>query len=413
VSNLRDRLNRIRELKKSESREEPQETRSSPVDVSIKGWDNCGYQVLKREVNAGLSFKIQKKLPLALAILVPDLAGRKLPQLEDFLFFDLETTGLSGGAGTLAFLAAFGRFVQNGKLHITQYLLLDYPGENDFLSAVLGELKNEKSVIVSYNGKCFDSQILKNRCLMNRIKPPEYCHADLLHPARRLWKNIINDCSQGSIETRILGLDRSNDIPGALAPEIWFEFLRTGETERLIGICDHNTADITGLASILAAISCIAENPLNSEDYNFDIERLALYWQNFIRIQKKCLPTEKEEVSQLDKLQTTGIEILRYTADKKFPRASIVYAQDLIKNGDFEEGRKRLLSITKSSFPKNIKAAAFRALAIDSERRLKNLKEAYKFVETGQKLKQAGSFWECEFEKRKERLEKKLNRLNP
>jgi len=413
VSNLRDRLNRIRELKKSESREEQQKTRSSPVDVSLKGWDNCGYQVLKREFNVGLSCKIQKKLPAALAILVPDLAGQKLPQIEDFLFFDLETTGLSGGAGTLAFLAAFGRFVQGGKLHITQYLLLDYPGENDFLSAVLGEFKNEKSVIVSYNGKCFDSQILKNRCLMNRIKPPEYCHADLLHPARRLWKNIINDCSQDSIETRILGLDRSNDIPGTLAPEIWFEFLRTGETGRLIGICDHNTADITGLASILGAISCIAENPLNSEDYNFDIERLALYWRDFIRIRKKCLPTEKVEISQLDKLQTTGIEILRYSADKKFPRASIVYAQDLIKNGDFEEGRKRLLSITKSSFPESIKAAALRALAIDSERRLKNLKEAYKFVETGLKLKQAGSFWECEFEKRKERLEKKFNRSNP
>jgi len=412
VPNLRDRLTLIRDLKKSETPVKAQASSFNTAGLTRMGWGICGHQVLKREITVDSPLKSMKSLPSALAILIPDLAWRKLPQIEDFLFFDLETTGLSGGAGTLAFLAAFGKFHAKGKLRITQYLLLDYPGENDFIEAVLGEFKNENSVIVSYNGKCFDSQILKNRCLMNRIKPPEYNHADLLHPARRLWKNIINDCSQKSIETEILGIDRGEDIPGALAPEIWFEFLKTGETKRLIGICDHNCADIAGLSSILSAIISIAASPLDEKNYNFDIERLALYWRNFIRTREKYLPTEKAEITQLDKLRVTGTEILRHAADKKYPRAAFVYAQDLIRSGNYEEGRKRLLSISKSSFPEGIKAAAFRALAIDSERRLKNLEEAYAFVEKGLKLKQAGSFWECEFEKRKERLEKKLNRSN-
>jgi len=271
VSNLRDRLKRIKELKKNNK---AVQSSVDETDLIKRGWLSCGFKVLKREVNVTSPIKASKSLPQALSIIVPDLAKRDLPAKEDFLFFDLETTGLSGGAGTVAFLAAFGRAAA-GKLQITQYLLLDYPGENDFLEHVLNELKTENAVIVSYNGKCFDSQIIKTRCLMNRIKPPLYLHADLLHPARRLWKALIQDCSQSSVETNILGLDRTGDIPGSLAPEIWFEFLKTGVAERLMGICDHNLSDIKGLAAILSSMITIAEAPFKTDKYSYDTERLA------------------------------------------------------------------------------------------------------------------------------------------
>ena len=406
AANLRDRLNRIRELKKSEGLQEPKNTRSPCENVSVadvsalteKGWEECGFQVLKREVVYEAPFKrTRKKLPDALEIVVPDLAGRDLPALEDFLFFDLETTGLSGGAGTTAFLAAFGR-IAAGKLHITQYLLLDYPRESDFLDAVLKEFKNEKSVIVTYNGKCFDSQILKTRCLMNGIRPPEYLHADLLYPARRLWKNIIADCSQGSVETRILGLDRSGDIPGALAPEIWFEFLKTGRTERLQGICDHNCADIAGLSSMLAAMVLIADDPFDSK-YRYDIERLSLHWRDFVR---------RTEKTQNCGLYITGEKLLRLAADNNFPRAAFVYAAFILRSGNYKEGRKRLQKIAEADFPEKIKAAALRTLAIDSERRLKCFEEALAFVKRGLELRETSALWHSGFERQKERLEKKL-----
>ena len=396
VPNLRDRLNRIRELKKIEV---PQAVNSLSDDVPALidcGWVNCGFKTMKREITVDTPLKFQTSLPPALAVVVPDLARRNLPELEDFLFFDLETTGLSGGAGTAAFLAAFGRIVSREKLRITQYLLLDYPGLNDFLENALKEFK-ENSVITSYNGKCFDSSILKTMCLMNGIRPPEYFHADLLHPARRLWKNIISDCSQGSIETQILGLDRGGDIPGALAPEIWFDFLRTGRTERLLGICDHNSADIAGLASILAAMISIASDPFDC-GYRYDIQRLALYWRDFLR---------RTEQTENTDLQITGNKLLRFTAEKNYPNAAFVYALDHLRSGNFEEGRERLLDIVKSSFPENIKASALRTLAIDSERRLKCFEEALGFVKHGLEL-EAGAFWKNEFERRKERLEKKL-----
>ncbi|MDR0443191.1 MAG: ribonuclease H-like domain-containing protein [Treponema sp.] len=396
AANLRDRLRRIQENKKNEN-SVPESVREERKILVMDGWNPCGYLTTKREVSVALPFDVQSSLPPALAILVPDC--RKLPAPSDFLFFDLETTGLSGGAGTVAFLAAFGRPVK-GKLLITQYLLLDYPGESDFIEAVLGEFKNEESVIVTYNGKCFDSQILKTRCLMNGVQPPEYLHADLLHPARRLWKNVVGDCSQGSIETRILGLDRSGDTPGALAPEIWFEFLRTGATERLIGICDHNCADISGLASILAAMISIAADPFVA-GIRYDPERLALYWRNFSVLEKDVFPAPV-----FDELKEKGERLLRLAAEN-CPRAAFVYALDQLRCGNFEEGRKRLLAISKSDFPDAIKAAALRSLAIDSEKR-RDIAEALDFTKRGLKLLSENISLKLEFEKRMQRLEKKL-----
>ena len=404
MENLRDRLKRIQEQKKNEtSRVDIQRPSSDDLPVFIEGWDACGFKTLKRKITVDTPLNLHSGLPKALAILVPDLAGRNKMSLEDFVFFDLETTGLSGGAGTVAFLAAFGKIQFSGKLHITQYLLLDYPGEDDFLQAVLKEFKNER-IMVSYNGKCFDSQILKTRCLMNGIKPPEYFHVDLLHPARRLWKNIINDCSQASIETQILGIDRKDDIPGALAPEIWFDFLKTGRHERLIGICDHNSADIAGLASILAAVILIAEDPIGEKKYRYDLQRLALYWREYLR------RIEKYEKGLIDsELQITGDRLLRFASDKKYPHAALAYAVDQIRNGNYKEGRKKLIAVAESDFPENVKAASLRFLAIDSERRLKDFSEALEFVKQGLELKQAGAVWQSDFEKRLERLEKKIN----
>jgi len=397
AANLRDRLNRIREQKNSEAAVKAENlSYSDDSSLTRMGWESCGIKTVKREVTVDSSFLSMKSLPAALAILVPDLAGRELPQIEELLFFDLETTGLSGGAGTAAFLAAFGKIHANGKLRITQYLLLDYPGENDFLDLLLSEFKNENSVIVSYNGKCFDSQILKTRCLMNRMKPPEYFHADLLHPSRRLWKNIINDCSQGSVEARILKIYRENDIPGSLAPDIWFEFLKTGETDRLFGICDHNVFDIAGLSSILAAMISIASDPLGCEEPIFDLERLALYWRDFLR--RRAPDSE---------LQVTGDELLRRAAEKKYPRAALVYAQDIMRNGEYNKGRKMMIKVFESEYPLNIKLQALRTLAIDSERRLKNIAASLEFVNRALELVDEGA-WKNEFLNRKERLEKKL-----
>jgi hypothetical protein len=189
----------------------------------------------------------------------------------------------------VAFLAAFGR-VAGDSLRVNQYLLLDYPGEADFLTALLGEFARIRpdgppSLVVSYNGKSFDSQLLKTRCLMYGFSPPDYAQADLLHPSRRLWKRILESCAQASIETAVLGLDREGDVSGAMAPDIWFSFLKSGDPSELAGVWDHNARDIFGLLGIFCALCRIAEDPFDGgRRFRCDWENLALWWRRAIRV---------------------------------------------------------------------------------------------------------------------------------
>jgi len=337
AGNLKARLARIRtgETPRTDAESKAQnipprdETKSGQMAEKWPGWIEAGHMTLKREFRRPLKFGVPDELPDALAVIVPDFARQRIKgdqiTADDLLLFDLETTGLSGGAGTIAFLAAFGRFVPPAEIAITQYLLLDYPGEPDFLELVVGEFAaNAPPYMVSYNGKSFDSQILRSRLLMNGIRPPEFKHADLLHPARRLWKRKLADCSQATIEVEILGLDRTGDVSGALAPEIWFSFLRDGEPGELLSICEHNAKDIAGLATIFLAMNEIARNPTERVGpFNYDMETLALAWHDTIR--RNRLHYLGADAG--NEIADTGERLLTLVAESGHPRAAVVMAK--------------------------------------------------------------------------------------
>ncbi|GHV74390.1 hypothetical protein AGMMS49940_16920 [Spirochaetia bacterium] len=322
--NLRARLQRIRDSgTTNRTIHNPSESSTalfSAVPLPGPDWVTVGPLVVKRSI-AMPSPALPVGLPRSLGILVPDLLRYpgSPPRLDDLLFFDLETTGLSTGPGTLAFLAAFGRVVK-GALRIDQYLLLDYPGESDFLKAVLGEFTGTP-LVISYNGKSFDSQLLKIRCIMNGIRPPDYYQADLLHPCRQLWKRVLPSCSQGAIETGILGIDRIGDTPGSMAPDIWFSFLKTGDPSALPGVCDHNARDIAGLSGILGALCGIAEDPHGGgERFKCDPENLALRWRRAI--------LRHGEAAFEPGVAKTGEELLRAAAEAGYQRAAYTYYRE-------------------------------------------------------------------------------------
>jgi uncharacterized protein YprB with RNaseH-like and TPR domain len=382
--NLRSRLGRIKAAKKTEEKAGLKEkgakntSNSDKSEVILSGWNKAGYKTLCRTVQADLPLGVPDFLPRTLAILAPDFfrfgAPKTMPAPGDMLFFDLETTGLSGGAGTVAFLAAFGRF-KGQALEITQYLLLDYPGEADFIEAVLKEFRIRgeagcRPVVVSYNGKSFDSQILKTRCLMNGVMPPDFFHADLLHPARRLWKTCLPDCSQATIETQILGLDRTGDVSGAEAPEIWFNFLKTGETKALLDICDHNKKDIQGLASLFIALSEIANVPFEAlSKYNYDLGNLALRWREVLSKKASLFGNEEKELCN---------ELLMRAVDDGYHRVSIVM---------------------------------HRSLAIEAEWRLREFEKALEHTEAILAIEEIPSSLREEMIRRRERLLAKLGTL--
>lgn len=185
--------------------------------------------------------------------------GRVSP--EDVLFLDTETTGLSGGAGTLAFQVGLGYFTEAGFV-VEQFLMHDYPEEEPMLRLVAARM-SRFTILCTFNGRTFDAPLLKSRFLMNRMKPdcfPEI-HADVLFPARRLWKLRLKQCSLATLEAALLGVEREDDLPGALVPQTYFQYLKDGDFAPLMGILEHNKQDIVSLAQLFYMLCLQVDKP--------------------------------------------------------------------------------------------------------------------------------------------------------
>jgi uncharacterized protein len=172
--------------------------------------------------------------------------------LQRPLFLDTETTGLSGGTGTVAFLIGLA-WPESGGLHLVQFFLSDFNQEDALLWAV-GQYVQEAGVLVSYNGKTFDWPLLQTRLVMRRVDPswPSPPHLDLLTLARRIFKPRLPDCALQTLEQAVLDLHRTEDLPGILIPSRYFAWLRQGDQRLLEPIFVHNRQDVLSMALLLA-----------------------------------------------------------------------------------------------------------------------------------------------------------------
>ena len=175
--------------------------------------------------------------------------------LERALFLDTETTGLAGGSGTCAFLVGLG-FVEDDSFIVRQLFMRDYDEEAAMLKA-LGELLSRFDILLSYNGKSFDIPLLESRFVLSRqrLSFERMLHFDLLHPARSLWKARIESCRLMELESRLLGLEREDDVPGHMIPDLYFRFVRTGDASRIGSVFHHNRHDILSLAALTVCAS--------------------------------------------------------------------------------------------------------------------------------------------------------------
>jgi hypothetical protein len=96
-------------------------------------------------------------------------------------------------------------------------------------------------------------------------------HLDLLYPVRRLFGRTWHDCRLLTLEEKLLGFTRIDDLPGAEAPEAWFSYVRSGRGGRLIRVVDHNRQDIVSLAIAHSALAQAIAQPLA-----FDVNLYAL-----------------------------------------------------------------------------------------------------------------------------------------
>lgn len=185
----------------------------------------------------------------ALTSFHPDHGGGPV-QADKLLFFDTETTGLGLGAGNVPFMIGLG-FWEEEEFAVEQ-LFIRNPAEELAMLAYLKPLMNRYPYLVSYNGRSFDWPLLLNRFVMNRMREgvPEPLHMDFLYPSRSLWKNTLPSCRLGKVEETQLGFVRQDDVPGSMAPTLYFLYLAERKPGSIAPVFLHNELDIVSLAGL-------------------------------------------------------------------------------------------------------------------------------------------------------------------
>ncbi len=232
--------------------------------------------------------------------------------LKETIFMDCETTGLAGGAGTYAFLVGLG-YLSGTKFRLEQYFMQDFHQERAVLTAVMERMSKFK-FLVSFNGKCYDLPLLESRWLMNRMEfdSSSWVHFDLLFPSRRLWKRRIGDCSLGNLEQKILSVKREVDVPSFMIPQIYFDYLRTGEVEPLVPVFHHNAHDILSLMRLSVLIDRLLEDfasigvkdPLDL----YSLGRIHYHFGNY-QLSERCYRQALNEELPLDLCSTVYLSL--------------------------------------------------------------------------------------------------------
>lgn len=174
---------------------------------------------------------------------------------SELFFFDTETTGLGGGVGNTIFLLGHAR-ISKDKVVVKQHFLPNPGSEVALYQSFLADVNY--TTLVTYNGKAFDWPQVKTRHTLIRDavpKLPSFGHFDLYHSSRRLWKNQLDSVRLGNVEREILDVHRDGDIPGYLAPMLYFDFIKCQNPEGIFGVLRHNEIDVLSLITLYIHLS--------------------------------------------------------------------------------------------------------------------------------------------------------------
>lgn len=337
-------------------------------DAGTAGWRTAD----KRVASPRAAFETrEKRIPLEILGLEvigkgePDpgvlvhlgLRGEPPRRWEDVLFLDTETTGLAGGTGTYVFLLGTAH-IEDGELVLRQHLLNDLAAERAFVQSIAIELDKFRAC-ASYNGKCFDLPLLRSRFVMTiraELSVDE-AHLDLLHPARRLWRGRFGSVTLRQIEESVLDDGRVDDIPGALIPERYFHYLRTGDETSIGPILEHNARDVVSLVRVAdrVASAVVAARAGHAPDHAPAALALA---RAFERVQEHEAAFCCYESAYVEGDLDTRV------------KASLAYARALEKRGDVA----RAYSLLETLFELGLGRPSWRAAAEARLRRLARLR---------------------------------------
>jgi hypothetical protein len=368
INDLRQRLERVLDPRKAYLRKE-----SAPIEALVKGavvstphgetflsdesfpsHFRCGEMALSEILN----------IPTYPAHLLTKDERLKELDLRKTLFLDTETTGLTGGTGTVAFMIGVGFFEGDGFL-IRQLFMRDYSEERASLS-ILKDLLSSFQYLVTFNGRHYDVPLLETRFILSRMtsRVREMPHFDLLPPSRKIWKGAYENCRLVTLESRLLGMGRENDIPSELIPYLYFNYIQTGDGRKIQRVFYHNQMDILAMVALAGRIHLVYHDPQAARPRK-GVEHFALgrlFWDHGSI--EKAIPCFEIALRQCD--EDLGWEVMRWL--------SMAFK----KTGNGEKARS--LWEEMMSWPKRKDAFPYIELAKYCEHRLKDIEKAIGYV---------------------------------
>lgn len=284
----------------------------------------------------------------------PRLAGFSA---ERALFLDIEATGLEHGAGTLAFMIGLGHF--DGDEAVVTQLILREPDEERAQLELLWDLVDAFPFLVSFNGKSFDLSVLQGRLVMNRLCTPREGelklrpHLDLLHLSRNLYRGVFADTRLQTLEKKLLGFERVDDMPGALAPSCWFHWLREADPRPLAAIAEHNRFDVLSMIALTRVLS-ERSRPTG------DASRGSALWLNLARTYLKrrepqaALDVLEEPPSMVPPQELCEALVLEVTASRRvgdYFRQARALEQLVARQPEEDQWQRALARLTRKLAP--------------------------------------------------------------
>jgi hypothetical protein len=138
----------------------------------------------------------------------------------------------------------------------------DYVEERASLS-ILQDLLQSFQYLVTFNGKHYDIPLLETRFILSRMIPKirEMPNFDLLFPSRKIWKGAYENCRLVTLESRLLGMEREDDVPSEWIPYLYFDYLQTRDASKIHRVFYHNRMDILTMVALAGRIHLIYHDP--------------------------------------------------------------------------------------------------------------------------------------------------------
>jgi uncharacterized protein YprB with RNaseH-like and TPR domain len=312
---------------------------------------------------------------------------------------DTETTGLAGGTGTYAFIIGAG-FWQADKFIVRQYMMRDFNEEPAQLMALAEDFSGS---VITYNGKCFDLPLLTNRYRLHRFEIPftDAPHLDLLFPCRRLWKRSLPGFKLTQMEEAVLGYARVDDIPSHLIPSIFFDYLQNRDETLLYPILNHNRDDILSLYHLthIAAslVNQYLENGGNDDDITLSLAEIYFNQRDYY-----------QAIALIDKINP------QFASSATLKQASMMKAVACKRLGRYQEAVDSFATINtlepELDFLIEL-AKIYEHKLKDFDKALEMVRQAESVLELMSYLGQADEALNGQLNHRKNRLQRKVNRL--